>query len=95
MTSLQVYKGHRQLYSPLLPRLSSSFSKRYAIGNLYYQAATIRDNGRPVQEAVALAPPPFKAAIRYVYARPDMTPEQWRWFVIGVCVAEQAKEGTV
>lgn len=59
------------------------------IGALYEGAARIRDKGLTLERALsATNDRRIQLAMRHVYGRPDMTPEQWRWFTIGVCVGQ-------
>lgn len=57
------------------------------IGDIYHDAARIRDQGLPLEVVVTKTENVrIKRALFHVYERPDMTPEQWRWFAAGVCV---------
>lgn len=63
------------------------------IGDFYAHAAAIRDKGVPLAKAASMAAEPrVRRALEHVYDRPDMTPEQWRWFVIGVCVGAEGHD---
>lgn len=65
-----------------------------AAGDLYHQSATVRDSGMRLAEAVGKAVSPrVRLALEQVYDRPDMTPGEWRYFMVGVCVGTK-KEGT-
>jgi hypothetical protein len=69
-----------------------------AIGELYYTAAQLRDRGHPLKQVLTMAGDQrVKRSLRHVYAKPDMTPDEWRWFAIGVCVGDENKtvRGTV
>lgn len=61
-----------------------------AIGELYRAAAELRDRGRPLREVLRMtADSRIRRTMIHVYERPDMTPQDWRWFAIGVCVGEE------
>jgi hypothetical protein len=60
------------------------------VGEIYFQAAQIRDSGAKLEDVLPKATE--KRPLRHVYERKDMTPEQWRWFVIGVCAGETAQD---
>ncbi len=56
------------------------------IGNLYLEAARIRDSGVKLEEAVRQVQlPSTRVSLLSVYARPDMGAEQWKYYVIGLC----------
>lgn len=58
------------------------------MGDVYARGARLRDRGRPLKELVVLTDDDAtKRVLMHVYSRPDMTPEQWRWFIIGACTA--------
>ena len=57
------------------------------IGDLYERAATLRDRGVSVERVFKMTEDRrIRRTIGHVYERSDMTPEQWRWFMIGACV---------
>lgn len=63
------------------------------IGELYHDAALVRDKGQPLAEVQALIQNDrVKRIVALVYDRKDMTPDQWRWFAIGVCVGGDERE---
>lgn len=58
-----------------------------AIGSIYHDAARVRDQGLPLEAVVKMTRHRrLHRALWHVYERPDMTPEQWRWLAVGVCV---------
>jgi hypothetical protein len=60
-----------------------------AFGELYRGAALIRDAGRPRKEAMTAARGRrARLALIHVYERADMSPSDWRWLAIGICVGQ-------
>lgn len=60
------------------------------IGDMYRLGAEIRDAGHPLERALSVAQEPrIKRMLIHVYQRRDMSPAQWKWFVIGACVAHR------
>lgn len=60
------------------------------LGDLYRTAAQLRDRGHPLTEVLKLTHDPrVRRTLAHVYERPDMQPEEWRWFAIGICVGAE------
>ncbi len=58
-----------------------------AAGNLYLEAARIRDSGVRLEDAVRqVRLPTARLSLLGVYARPDMSADQWKYYAIGVCI---------
>lgn len=59
------------------------------VGEMYELAARIRNTGRPLARVLQQATDNrIKRTLIHVYTRPDMSPMEWKWFAIGVCVGE-------
>lgn len=65
------------------------------IGALYHDAARVRQQVPQLQDALRLTTDiRIQRMLTHVYLRPDMTPEQWRWFAIGACVGQEGAKPT-
>lgn len=65
-----------------------------AAGNLYQTAAELRDSGMPRELAVkGVKDEAARKAVEQVYDRPELSPREWRYFVIGVCLGSKIDSG--
>lgn len=63
------------------------------VGHLYHHAAVVRDTKITLKQAIARADSQYgKIALLHVYQRPDLSPEAWKFFSIGVCVGQLTTE---
>jgi hypothetical protein len=64
------------------------------MGEVYREAATLRDRGRPLDEVLRSTDERrFKLAITHTYLRKDMSPRDWYWAAVGICVGQKDDDG--
>lgn len=64
-------------------------------GEFYLTAAKIRDSGAAFEQMRERVKDPLALrALSQVYARPELTPQEWRDFAISVCEATAPRETT-
>ena len=65
------------------------------VGELYRIAAIFRDSGKPLKSVLKVTKEKrVRLALTHVYERQDMTPSDWRWMAIGICVGQSDPSGT-
>lgn len=86
--------GDYSMLTTILIALSFTWPTECQVaGDLYFEAAAIRDGGISLNDATSrLRSKAARDAIAHVFARPDMTPEQWRYFAVGACVGAMEYE---
>jgi hypothetical protein len=67
-----------------------------AMGEMYAQAASVRDQGVLLTEALDnVKQDNARRAVIHVYQDRTMSPDQWRYFIMGVCLSRVVNEGKV
>lgn len=64
-----------------------------AVGKLYHHAAVVRDTKVTLKRAIEHSDSQYgRIALLHVYQRPDLSPDAWKFFAIGVCVGQLTTE---
>jgi hypothetical protein len=59
-------------------------------GELYREAARLRDHGLPLAEVLKeVESPRVRLAIIHTYERRDMSAQSWYWLAIGICIGQK------